>query len=269
MNINYDELRFQLKFNIHKMMPLPVGDDDIPRIAAILDCSPGLLEEIDREFRESVLALSISLKKSHARKITAIRKRGRKVICIGDSITSDRESYQKILAAAFRKDTNVTFMDAAVSGDTTKDLRDRFYNTILCHEFDTATIFIGTNDARMFDNGSYLPLTGLSDYELNVKYLIRFLGERTNDIYLITLPYADNRLLKDSFGDRKFFYTREHVDAMNALIRRIAAETGCTVIDFAGSLKEETGYLEKDGLHITPRTQGKLAGLILDALGRK
>ena len=269
MNTNYDELRTQLKFNIHKMMSVPVGDDDIPRIAAILGCAPGLLEKIDREFRENVVRLSLGLKKSHARKIAAIRKRGRKVICIGDSITSDRESYQKILAAAFRKDTNVAFTDAAVSGDTTKDLRDRFYNTILCHDFDTATIFIGTNDARMFDNGSYLPLTGLSDYEMNLKYLIRYLAERTNDIYLFTLPYADNRMLKGSFGDRKFFYTRGHIDCMNALIRRIAAETGCVVIDFADAVKEEGGYLEPDGLHINPQTQEKLAGLVLNALCRR
>ena len=50
--------------------------------------------------------------------------------------------------------------------------------------------------------------------------------------------------------------------------KRIAAETRCAVIDFASALREETGYLEKDGLHITPRTQEKLAGLILGALCR-
>ncbi len=266
MNTDYDEIRFQLKFNAHKMMPIPVEDDDIARIAAIFDCPRKLLDRINGEFRGNVLALSQKLGKTHARKIAAIRKRGRKVICIGDSITSDRESYQKILAAAFRKDANVAFIDAAVSGDTTKDLRDRLYNTILCHQFDTATIFIGTNDARMFDNGSFLPLTGLSDYEMNLKYLIRCLSERTNAIYLITLPYADNRMLERSFGDRKFFYTRGHIDCMNALIRKIAAETGCGVIDCAVGLKERRNSLEADGLHLNTTAQLELAGMVLKAI---
>ena len=54
MNTDRDELRFQLKYNLHKPTGLPIDDNDIPRLAAILDCSVDMLAEIDKEFKDNV-----------------------------------------------------------------------------------------------------------------------------------------------------------------------------------------------------------------------
>lgn len=266
MNTDRDEVRFLFKFNIQKIMGLPIDDDDLTRIAAVLDADPDWISEFDTEFRNNVTGLADDICSELPNEVKKLEESGKKVICIGDSLTSDRESYQCILHDIFQPAGKVSFIDAAVSGNTTKDLRDRFYLSIMNNEFDTALIFIGINDSRMLHDGSYLPLTGLTDFENNMKYMIRMLRERINDIYLVNLPYVDVERLRDFFSDRNFFYTENHVDCMNGLIVKIAKETDCRLIDFASALKPEDNALEQDGIHLNAHAHRILAKMVLTAL---
>lgn len=266
MNTDRDEVRFLFKFNIQKIMGLPIEDDDLVRIAAVLDADPDWISEFDAEFKSNVTRLADDIRSELTGEVKKLEESGKKIICIGDSLTSDRESYQCILHEIFQPAGNVSFIDAAVSGNTTKDLRDRFYLSIMNNEFDTALIFIGINDSRMLHDGSYLPLTGLTDFENNMKYMIKILRERVSAIYVVTLPYVDVERLRDFFSDRNFFYTESHVDCMNGLIRNIAEETECRLIDFAAVLKSEDNVLEPDGIHLNAHAHRILAKMVLSAL---
>ena len=263
METDRDRIRFLFKSNLHRLMGFSIDDNDINRIAAIFNCSPDMLAEITKEFKRNVSRIAKEIFEEMPGRIQTLEKNGRKVICIGDSISSDRESYQYILREVFHQSQRVQFIDSAVAGNTTKDLRERFYNTVLNHDFDTAILFIGTNDAKMLHDQSFLPLTSLSDYLHSMKCLIRYIQKQNAQVFVVTLPYVDVDRLRTYFPDQNFFFTKNHIDCMNALIGRIVSEMNIGVIDIAAELKSAGDMLEPDGIHINNEAHKLLAKMII------
>ena len=252
-------LEFMHKFNLHKWLHLAVQDDDLATIARVYGVRRGLLARIDRGYRENVDRLAASL----PRRAEPPLERPVSILALGDSITSDRESWTRILTRYWREDPRRRILDCAISGDTTASLLERYHSTVANQEFDWVVLFIGTNDCRQLDEKT--PMVSLEEYRRNLEILLdRLAGKR---IVLVTLPPADNARFRSFFPDSGNCYDAGHLAAANRLLRELAARRKLALADLAAGLESlGSEALEADGLHMSSVGQLVLCRLLLEIL---
>ena len=262
-------LDFVHKFNLYKLSGLLIDDDDLASIARVYGVSPEELKSIEDGFQRNIARLAASLPKA-TRPAAVPANDGTpalSILAIGDSITSDRESYVKILNRYWADDPSRQMLDAAVSGDTTADLIKRLYSTVLNREFQWAVLFIGTNDSFQLDDQSRISLLSLDEYKRNVRFITENLLAEGKRLVQITIPPVDNVRLRSYFPDSNSVYTEEHIGEVNAFIRQRAAENGYPVADLAQAIdRQEEDVLEPDGLHLNGLGQRMICELLLDLL---
>ncbi len=252
-------LGFMHKFNLHKWLRLEMRDDELPAIARIYGVRRGLLARIERGFRENVDRLAASL----PRRAEPPLEKQVSILALGDSITSDRESWARILARYWREDPRRRILDSAISGDTTASLLERYHSTVGNREFDWVVLFIGTNDCRQLDGKT--PMVSFEEYLRNLEILLdRLAGKR---VVLVTLPPADNERFRSFFPDSGNCYDAGHLAAANKLLRELASRRKLALADLAKGL-EPLGAeaLEADGLHMSSAGQLVLCRLLLELL---
>lgn len=258
------ELRFMHKFNLYKTCGLIIEEDDLRSMARVYGVKKSELRRIEDVFNRCIADAAVELRGKHTEKPL---EKPYTVAAIGDSITSDRESYAKILKEVWRDDPMRRIVDCAVSGDTTVDVIRRLYPTVIGLEFDWAVIFLGTNDSRANDDEFDFPYLSLEEYEKNMEYLVKVLQKRKKPIVLVTIPYADNERMKSYFTDLPMRYDYERIDGTNGVIRKLAKKYKTELCEFAGTLEQIGGdCLEDDGLHVSLEGQKMLCGLLLDIL---
>ena len=252
-------LEFMHKFNLHKWLHLNVADDDLATIARLYGVRRSRLARVDRGYRENVDRLASSL----PRRAEPPLERPVTILALGDSITSDRESWARILARYWREDPRRRILDSAVSGDTTASLLERYHSTIGNQEFDWVVLFIGTNDCRQLDEKT--PMLSLEEYRRNLEILLdRLAGKR---VVLVTLPPADNARFHAFFADSGNCYDAGHLAAANRLLRELAGRRKLALADLAAGLETlGSEALEPDGLHMSSAGQLVLCRLLLELL---
>lgn len=257
-------LEFVHKFNLYKWLGFLVEDDDLPSIARIYGAPLDDLQHVERKYRGNVarLAAQLAAERPPARAGTPVT-----ILALGDSLTSDRESYVKILRAYWEGDANRRIIDCGVSGDTGSDVLNRFHRTVLNQEFDWAVIFLGVNDCRQLDEPKGISNISLEEYQRDLRYIAWRLLERGKKLVHVTLPPADNRRLKEFFPDANWVYDPRRLEATNSFIRKLAAENGSGVADLAAAIAgTEQDVLEADGLHLNNAGQLMLCRLLLEVL---
>jgi lysophospholipase L1-like esterase len=256
-------LDFMHKFNLHKWSGFTIGDDELAAIARLYGVSRGKLARIDRGYREHVARLAATLPPRAAKPL----EKPLVFMALGDSISSDRESYAKILNQYWREDPQRRFLDCAVSGDTTYNLLNRFYATVVNQSFDWVVLFIGTNDSRQLDDPARITFLSLEDYRRNLEYLTDRLLERGKRLVLVTLPPADNARFQAFVPDFKQCYDAAHLEKANHFLRELAAKKGLGLADLAAAIQaQKEEVLEPDGLHLNSTGHLILCRLLLDIL---
>jgi lysophospholipase L1-like esterase len=272
------ELGFMHKYNLHKWLGLLIEDDDLPSIARVYGVSLEELQEIDRGYRENVVRLADELAAKRPPEPAAAPLT---ILALGDSITSDRESYTKILAEYWRRAASPgeapgspsapaasrRVLDCGISGDTCCDVVDRFYSTVLSEEFDWAIVFLGTNDCRQLDDPARISNLSLEELGRDLRYFAERLLKRGKEVVHVTLPPVDNERLRAFLPDGNFIYDPAHLEAANTVIREIARENDSPVADLAEAVAgREAHILEPDGLHLSSEGHLILCRLLLDIL---
>jgi lysophospholipase L1-like esterase len=273
------ELEFMHKYNLHKLLGLLIEDNDITEIARIYGVSSDELNAIDHRYRRNVtrLARELASKRPPEPDVAPLT-----ILALGDSITSDRESYVKILAEYWglaassqgrHTDGDVPgqpirrILDCGISGDTCCDVVNRFYSTVLNEEFDWAIVFLGTNDCRQLDDPARISNLSLEEFGRDLRYFVERLLKRGKEVVHVTLPPVDNDRLRRFFPDGNWVYDPAHLEAANATIRELARENGSPVADLAEILLGREGeVLEPDGLHLNAEGHLVLCRLLLDIL---
>lgn len=262
-------LSFVHKFNLYKLSGLLIEEEDLPSIARVYGVSLEELKSIDDGFRRNVEALSATLEAASGPVVEPADDGTPSVaiLAIGDSITSDRESYLKILNHYWRKNPSRRMLDAAVSGDTTADLIKRFYSTVLNREFQWAVLFIGTNDGFQLDDERRISILSLDEYKRNIRFISETLIAKGKKLIQITVPPVDNTRLRSFFPDANSVYTKEHIGELNAFIRQWSGQNNYPVADLARAIEQqEEDVLGPDGLHLNGRGQRLICELLLDLL---
>ncbi|KKL96359.1 hypothetical protein LCGC14_1845270 [marine sediment metagenome] len=259
------KLSFMHKFNLHKLVGLIIDDYDLKSIARIYGVKLKEIKKLEAAFEANISRLAQSLKEKMSQK-PAMSSPCR-VLAIGDSITSDRESYVRILNRLWEDDPNRKMIDCAVSGHTTGDIVNRFYSTAMNQEFEWAVIFLGTNDSRGLDNGSHIENISFDEYKKNIKYFTETLLKSGKKVIHITVPYVDNEVQKEYFAETRWTYDKKRIDNNNTFIRELSKKLDTRVADLAAKLKEHKAeVLEEDGVHLNGAAQSIICELLLDIL---
>ncbi|MBW2058821.1 MAG: hypothetical protein JRH07_00385 [Deltaproteobacteria bacterium] len=258
------ELAFMHKFNLHKLARLLIEDDDIRSIARVYGVEERVLGSIEDRFRRNLAALADELRSrvaSRAKQSPCI------VAAIGDSITSDRESWAKILNEFWKDNNQRRVIDCAVSGDTTCHVKDRFYSTVMRETFDWAVLFLGTNDCRQLDDEAHVSIVGHDEYKRNMRYFTETLLGLGKEVIVVTVPYVDNERLQAYFPEGNWVYRDELIDQTNEFLRDLSEKTGARLADLAVALQAFDGeVLEEDGIHLNRNGQLILCELLLGIL---
>ena len=256
-------LSFMHKYNLHKWLGLTIADDDLRSIARVYGVRRGELDRIERRFRANVERLAAALPPGAPKPLD----RPLKFLALGDSISSDRESYARILNRYWRQDPQRRFLDCAVSGDTTSDLLNRFYDTVANQSFDWVVLFIGTNDCRQLDDPARITTISLEEFRRNLDYLTDRFLEKGKRIVLVTLPPADNARFRAFFPDSGNCYDAGHLDKANRALRELAAQKKLGLADLAAAIQaQDQDVLEPDGLHMNSTGHLILCRLLLEML---
>jgi len=262
-------LDYAHKFNIHKWLGLLVADDDMVSIARMYGVRPRELRKVENQLQANVASLAARLAQDKG-KPAAGGGTGSgaalAVLALGDSITSDRESYVSILNA-YWKGTPRRMIDCAVSGDSTSDLIDRWYGSVMNQQFDWVVIFIGTNDCRQVDDPSHTARISLAEYQKNMEYFVDQFLARGKTIVLVTIPPVNMGRFKASFPDAGWFYDKERIDATNRGLRELASRRGLKVADLAKAIDAQNeDVMTPDGLHLNSTGQLILSRLLVEII---
>ena len=260
------ELRFCHRFNLHKLLGFDIGDDDLKAIARIYGVSEKELHKIDEDLRKEVSESAGTVRRELKYETPQSRST---YLALGDSITSDRTGYAKIIRELWAGNPDRTVIDAGISGDTTSDVTNRFYSDVINFSFDAASIFIGTNDSRGLGDGYGMTNVSAEEYSRHLGYYVRRLKESGAEVIVVTIPPVDNERLSRFFGtEPNWSYSAGQIAKVNKTIRKTAKKEKIHLADLATAI-EERGFdpLDEDGLHLNSTGQQLCAQLILSILG--
>lgn len=159
-------------------------------------------------------------------------------------------SYVRIvenMLATWYPEVKVRVTNSGISGNTSKDLLDRFDRDVVNLNPDWVSICIGINDVwRQFDSPAILDAQVMPDeYEKNVEKMILSVKDRVKGIFLMT-PYYMEPNAEDPM--------RKRMDEYGAICRKLAEKHGCIIVDLQETFDEyfkhrHSSYIAWDRIH--------------------
>lgn len=191
-------------------------------------------------------------------------KNGDRIVFAGDSVT-DMGSAQPIgeglfdnvgrsyvrvienmLAVSYPK-VFLRVTNAGISGNTSRDLKNRFDRDVVNLNPQWVSICIGINDVwRQFDSPALTDICcDLDEYEANLREMIEKIKDKVKGIFLITPYYIEPN--RDDM-------MRARMDEYCAVCKRLAKEYGCIFVDFQSMFEDyckirHSSYLAWDRVH--------------------
>lgn len=193
----------------------------------------------------------------------------RTIVFFGDSITDAGrltdpdglgDGYVRLLAEGALAGERV--INAGISGNRVVDLQARLDADVLAHRPDLVSIMIGINDTwRRFDSGDP---TSTESYETGYRDVLDRITASGAQVVLLepfVLPVTESQATE----------WREDLDPRIAVVQRLGAEYGATVIPLDSALnglaatlgESGTAQLAADGVHPTPQGHAEIVRLWL------
>ena len=258
------ELYNNIKFNMQKLI-LNVPEQDALWLSRIFAADEGEVRKLLGDFEDTVRQQAEEIRKSG----DIPQVHGAKTIAfIGDSITSDRESYFHIIRKEYEDEKELRWIDAAVSGDKSDDAKMKFYERTMNYHPDIAHVLIGTNDMRESDDENGESCLSLGDYRKNLEYMVKTLKANGVRILLSTISPVLNEGIRKRFPNDNWIYKEANIHAVNSMIEETAVKFGVKLNDMRpvyGKYRAEE-ILFQDGLHLNALGQRLLTGQVLAAL---
>lgn len=253
-----------IKFNMQKLI-LDVPEDDAVWLGHIFGESKEAVKQVIDDCKNVVKSQAEKLKKEID--IPHIEN-GKTIAFIGDSITSDRCSYLNILRELYKECEDVSFVDAAISGDKSDDAVMKFYIRCMNFKPDVVHILIGTNDLRHNDDKNGMSALSLHDYRRNLSYMIHVLKEAGIPVVVSQISPVINERLKKRFPEDNWKYVYDEIRELNKIVCEVAEESGAKVnaMEKIYAQYEAGELLLQDGLHLNEKGQYLLAKNVLESL---
>lgn len=204
-------------------------------------------------------------------------EKGSVILCSGDSVTdcgrarpygsyrdSLGESYVKRLheiVTAEYPEKEIKFVNAGISGETSRHIRNRWISDCEAVKPDYATLLIGVNDVwRQYDRWMDKDMAvGIEEYEENLRFVAEWSAKHLKGFTLIAPFFLEL--------DREEFFMKQ-VLARAAVCEKIARETGAQFISLQDELdrlcrSRYTLSFSPDRVHPFPVTHTAIALYLL------
>lgn len=186
---------------------------------------------------------------------------GRKIVCIGDSLTEGflewgaQRPYTDRLAA--RLGPSFSVENHGVSGETTAEIKDRIVATIPRQPVEACVILGGTNDICCRSSPD--------DVVRNLLEAANFCrsGLHAKHVVVMTLPEGRAFRSFPAFAAKR--------EAINERLVKMCSENSFVVLDFAREIPMPEGqdgrpFWGEDGLHMTAAGYDRLGDLVFSCL---
>lgn len=202
--------------------------------------------------------------------------RGQKVLFIGDSITDCGRRDQhapygagyvhaiwRWLGAAYPS-LRLTIVNKGISGNTTRNLLERWEEDVVAEQPDWLAIKIGVNDVWRAIEGRYAEAVSLEEYERNYRRMIDRASAATPARLILIEPFLVETRAGDPF--------RAQLDAFRSVVARLAEQhraihVGTQSAFDAGLTAQPAAYWATDRVHPTEIGHMLIAQTVLRACG--
>lgn len=177
---------------------------------------------------------------------------GKRVVFVGDSITSDNIGYRLTVTRAAR----LRAFDTSLSGGKTNNILEDAKAAITGESPDLVSIMIGANDSPIkgepLKHGVELP-----QYTENLREIVASAAAVGAKILLLEITPIHEANFAAHYEGKQKFQTNKNIEEYNRAVRAIAAEFGATVLQngWLGAAED----FEKDGIHLSDSAQERLA----------
>ncbi len=262
------ENAFNLKFNLHKAyVDIGIADDDAQRLACVYDIDPNEIVGILDGFEVQNKKNARTILGEHG-ELSIRPDKQVKIAYIGDSITSDRISHQRIMEQILKQYTGIELRDFSISGWKVSDVLTAYYPGIDSFAPDIAVMMTGTNDMRRTDDEFGYNHTSVGEFARDLDYVVKKLKKSGCEVILCTLPPFCMDKMTPALPGWKILYTREDRGRYDDMIVRTVQESGCLLADMREKYDafDPADITIEDGLHLNAAGQTLLAGEVYEIL---
>ena len=191
------------------------------------------------------------------------------LICWGDSLTSDRNSYVGFLAQKLAP-MNINVINAGRKGDKTPLALMRLESVLFKQKFDALSIFLGVNDAiigrgRWADEPFIAPQTFFDNMVWMISHIRTFLGDKKISVIVPYSPFEAQA--HEEFGNCLMPYAQKARDAA-ALMKCRIVPLDVRYEEYRNSLGTRSQrILTYDDVHPTAESGKFTADVILQSWG--
>ena len=197
------------------------------------------------EFEEFQIQRQDELKEKLADAILTIQNK--KVLFIGDSITSDNLGYR----ISVTKAANLQAVNGSLSSTDSQALLDSSLTLIKKERPDIVSIMLGTNDSIYYSSLGKSKLTQ-DEYVSNMKKIVKCAKETGASVLLFEIPTVNEKAFSLSFNPKGKFQSNECIKGYNAALEELATELGIKLIRHDWLSGEDTSvFFEPDGVHLS------------------
>lgn len=251
---------FALRFNLHKSGQS--FEDNSELFAGIFGTSKEFIEETIAQYDE-VNTASANEIKSALGDINLDSLKGKKIMLTGDSNTSDRLSWGKIIA----KILPCEVIDCAVSGWRSVQLLSEIDRMLYTNKPDIVVVQIGNNDSFFADKQKEILCISDDEFKRNLTVIAKKIKGFGAQLIInsITPSYCEKIEVCNPFWSA----TEEKNELFNNITKEVAMGQNCCHHDFREVFIKEN-YDElfyADGTHLTPLAHKKIAEHFVRFLG--
>lgn len=239
--------RFYMRFNLHSSAGhFPVSVDIFERL--LPNGREKLQAELD-DFERIQSDRITKLKKNFPSEIEKIKNK--KVLFVGDSITSDNLGYR----ASVTRAASLVAYDASISGGMSSMMLQDTQKLAKLHSPDIISIMIGTNDSISIDG---VPVVSAEEYERNLRALVGWAKQSGATVLLFEIPPINESSYKRLYTPLSQTQSNDNIRKYNRVLKKIAEENGIDLISNQWLLEGENMF-EPDGIHLSVSGQEKFA----------
>lgn len=157
------------------------------------------------------------------------------IVFAGDSVTDmNKEQFENMgrgyvrvvdnMLAAYYPEKAIRVTNAGISGNTSRDLLNRFEKDVLKLNPDYVSICIGINDVwRQFDNpAGKIFAVEIDEYESNLEKMITSINKKVKKVFIMSPYYME---------PNKQDLMRARMDEYGAVCKKLAEKYDCEFID--------------------------------------
>ena len=249
---------FFVRFNLHNSVSSSPLSVEV--LKPLLNYGEDELDLMLREIDEIQSDRAGRLRKKHPEAVGALI--GKKVLFLGDSITSDNLGYRGAVTRA----ADLRGIDGAVSGGTSSALLHSAKRYIEKEAPEIVSLMVGSNDSVSVDVAE-LNQVSPSEYERNVRAMVGWAKKSGAQVLLFEIPPIVEESFERNFSRQSKLQSNDTVKRYNGILCRIADDAGIRLIS-SEWLSECRDNYEPDGIHLSPCGQERFAESWLNAAAK-